>query len=303
MGIFEIDAGATILIAVDFSEVSRSALHTGMAIARSSDDVVRAVHVIDVLAGDTAFWDFFERTERIKQEVIEKATAELESFLADNLGSDHGVELDVRFGRPTDNIAEAAAEEGVELLVMGTTGQSKFESAVFGSTASHLVHEVSTPLLMVGREPLTQPPKTILAPVDFSECSGRALLRAAQLARSSGGEVVAFNSLRSEPVSNSPYFTALPTLDGEAVSKAIEDRFERLEALIESLGVNDVTTVADVQLTESVHRSILDEAKERGADLICLGSHGRKGLDRLLLGSTAESVLRKSPIPVLVVRR
>ncbi len=303
MAIFEIEGAATVLVGVDFSEVSRAALLTGAAIGRAGSDHVRVVHVVDVLAGDTAFWDFFDATEKLKIEVTEKAQAELEAFVESTLGADHGLELVVLFGRPTDNIAAAAAAEDVEVLVLGTTGQTSFESALFGSTASHLVHEVETPLLMVGHEPILGPPQTILAPVDFSECSRRSLARAAQLARASGGEVVAFNCFRSEPVSQSPYFGSLPRLDGENVSAAIRDRFERLEAMIEELGVDDVTKTADVELSESVTRSILDEAEEYGADLICLGSHGRTGLDRMVLGSTAEHVLRKSRIPVLVVRR
>jgi nucleotide-binding universal stress UspA family protein len=104
-------------------------------------------------------------------------------------------------------------------------------------------------------------------------------------------------------VSNSPYFSSLPSLDGESIKNAIHDRFDRLEQMIEELGVNDVTSIADVELTESAPRAILDEAAQREVDLICLGSHGREGLERLFLGSTAETVLRKSTIPVLVIRR
>lgn len=304
MGIFvETTSDSVILAAVDFSQESRAALMTAFSLARLSGARVRAVHVVDMLAGDTAFWEVFKRTEALKEEVLETARKELEAFVIEHLGDDHGVELEVRFGRPHDNLARATEADDVELLVMGTTGLGRVERAVFGSTATYLLRHTSVPLLMINAEPLPATPKRILVPVDFSECSRLALTRAASIARFSDGEVLAYNTMRSDPVSYSPYFPALPVLSAEEVKLGLQQHQTRLEELVAELGVGDVTKVADVEVTESVAGAILNKAEEHEADLICLGSHGRKGFDRLLLGSTAEAVIRRAELPVLVVRQ
>lgn len=304
MGIFvETTSDSVIVAAIDFSEPSRAALVTAFALGTLSGATVRAVHVVDVLAGDSAFWDFFEKTDKIKDEVIELARKELEAFVVESLGEDHGVELEVRFGRPTDNLAEAADAENVELLVMGTTGLGRVEAALFGSTASHLLREATTPILLLDEEPLQAAPRTILAPIDFSECSELALSHAARIARISNGEVIAYNTMRADPVRYSPYFPTLPSLSEEEIARAKEVRKKRIEELIEKLEIGDVTVASDVEEAESIPDAILEEAAEQGADLICLGSHGRKGMDRWVLGSSAEAVVKRAKIPVLVVRR
>lgn len=305
MGIFvETTTDSVIVAAVDFSEPSRAALLTAFTLARLSQTRVRAVHVIDVLAGDTAFWDFFEKTDRVKDEVLELAQVELEKFVSELLGDDHGVELQVLFGRPKHNLAKAADESNVELFIMGTTGLGNVESAIFGSTASHLLREATTPLLMLGETPLEETPKKILAPVDFSECSELALRRAARIARISDGEVIVFHAMKTDPVRPSPYsFPTLPSLSGDEISRAISQRQEQIGELVARLGVDDVAAAAPVEPVTSIVASILDKAEETGADLICIGSHGRKGLDRWILGSSAEAVVRRAQVPVLVVRR
>ena len=96
-----------------------------------------------------------------------------------------------------------------------------------------------------------------------------------------------------------------------AFSEAIS---EQMLADLEARGQQAVDTiatrardrgVADVDgevVRGTPHRAILDDAHEHGADLVVVGTHGRRGLDRLLLGSVAERVLRAADVPVLIVR-
>jgi len=95
--------------------------------------------------------------------------------------------------------------------------------------------------------------------------------------------------------------TALPSAAEEwyeSAKAAAEDRFEEAAELAAEHGISVDTTVE----VGRPSRVIVEYAEESGVDLIVMGSHGRKGVSRILLGSVAEAVVRNSPVPVTVVR-
>ena len=143
--------------------------------------------------------------------------------------------------------------------------------------------------------------RSILLPTDFSECARHAVPMAAQLARLVGARVLCLHVV--EPVVPAvgwtPIAEPLPVAD---VGERLEDsasrelpRFARCEEF-EGLDVEDLITRGEAAA------EIVRVASERRADLIVISSHGRTGLGRILFGSTAESVVRHAPCPVLVVK-
>jgi nucleotide-binding universal stress UspA family protein len=138
--------------------------------------------------------------------------------------------------------------------------------------------------------------KRILVPVDFSDCSLEAVEYAALMAQRHSASVTLLHVL--EPVSYGLDFTLLHA------SKREEMR-ERLTARL-----GDMTrALAEAKIQADSHvrggtpfESILDSAKTIPADLIVMGTHGRRGLSHALSGSVAEAVLRQSRCPVLTVR-
>ncbi|MDF3823495.1 universal stress protein, partial [Leptospira sp. 96542] len=72
------------------------------------------------------------------------------------------------------------------------------------------------------------------------------------------------------------------------------------QAALDAAGVHDVQT--QVARSHAIWRGIIEVAQTQGADLIVMGSHGRRGLEKLVLGSVAQRVLTHSPLPVLIVR-
>lgn len=135
--------------------------------------------------------------------------------------------------------------------------------------------------------------KRIVVATDFSEISLAAVERAFDLA-SAGGAKVDILFVREPPVGMSPLDLPLITELDEEVPP---DRFTRL--IPEGMQKRTTATVLD---GVAAHR-IAAFASEVGADLIVVGTHGRKGLSRLLLGSTAEALVREAPCDVLVARQ
>jgi nucleotide-binding universal stress UspA family protein len=140
--------------------------------------------------------------------------------------------------------------------------------------------------------------KRILVPVDGSETSNRAVVAGLQMARENGGRLRLIHALDE-----------LAYLTGYEYSadllQAARDQGGRV--LTEALGMAQSAGVpADSKLIETAGRRlgeiVAEEARNWEADLVVVGTHGRRGMSRLLLGSGAEQVLRLAPVPVLAVR-
>jgi nucleotide-binding universal stress UspA family protein len=143
--------------------------------------------------------------------------------------------------------------------------------------------------------------RRILCPVDFSEFSRAAFDRAVAVARIESAAVTVLYVYPSPTSTGAVPFG--PEGPGPYGLRQV-DRGEATAHLREFLGGTDTPDVpVDLHVAEAsaVHREILEQAARQGADLIVIGTHGRSGFDRLLLGSVAEKVLRSARVPVLTV--
>src|SRR5699024_469005 len=138
--------------------------------------------------------------------------------------------------------------------------------------------------------------KTILVPVDFSECSSYALKVAAQIAKKQNAEIVALHMIGlSESLTGS---NAKEEYEIMHYIKLVEKRFEEFL---------NKDYLKDIQITDTVYNyqnftAINDVAKEHNASLIVMGSHGTSGFNEMFVGSNTEKVVRTSDVPVLLVK-
>ncbi|NML48258.1 universal stress protein [Ramlibacter sp. G-1-2-2] len=140
--------------------------------------------------------------------------------------------------------------------------------------------------------------KRILVPVDGSETSTRALVAALQLAREGGGQVRVLHALDELAyLTGYEYSGDLLKIARDYANKVLTDAME----VAKSSGVPADSLLADTP-GRRLGDVVTDEAKSWDADLVVVGTHGRRGLSRALLGSGAEQVIRMSPVPVLSVR-
>jgi nucleotide-binding universal stress UspA family protein len=142
--------------------------------------------------------------------------------------------------------------------------------------------------------------KTIVVGTDFSVCAARALSFAVSLGASQGAKVHIVHVL-VEPVQAFDVAGALPYLDVSTQKEWEEATKKRLAAAVASAEKRGVAATSEF-LWGRPSDAIIDSAKKAKASLVVLGTHGRNALEKLLIGSTAERVVRLCPVPVLTVR-
>ena len=142
--------------------------------------------------------------------------------------------------------------------------------------------------------------KKILVPTDFSDLATAALRHAGELAAKEGAELIALYADTFEP----PMEFTSREIEGvvDAIDKSRQLAHEELERCI---GQNVPATVRTqaVVIEDLPVPAIIGYAKRNNIDLIVMGTHGRTGLSRLLMGSVAERVVAESPVPVKTIRR
>jgi len=136
----------------------------------------------------------------------------------------------------------------------------------------------------------------ILCPVDFSEVSGKSIRYAREFAVGMGASLHLLNVVEPRPMAVDMSLSYVPL--EEDLEKAAREDLEEIAGAERKHGVE---VSLDVRIG-SPSDSILEVAAEEGVSLIILGSHGKTGLSRLLMGSVAESVVRKAKCPVLIVK-
>lgn len=136
----------------------------------------------------------------------------------------------------------------------------------------------------------------ILCPIDFSEASRKAMRYAQEFATGMGAKLWLLNVVEPRPMAVDISLNYVPLEEDleKAASEDLDDLLKELErAGVEAEGSVRIGNPADV---------ILDQVKELGITMVIMGSHGKKGLSRLLMGSVAETVVRKVACPVLIVK-
>jgi universal stress protein E len=196
-------------------------------------------------------------------------------------------------GNPEQRLLETAAGFKADLVVLGATRRGPLARAVLGTTATHLLRTLRVPMLVV-RGPLPERPLRVLLTTDLSHHAAFAYSRGLVLARALGPAAPELRALFVQ----APYLgdASLP-IPAPIPSEADAAR-ELAEFLDAEVPHADIT--AYVRCGDPAYQ-IVDEARDWDADLVVLGTHGRRGAKRVFLGSVAETVLRNAPCAALVV--
>jgi len=200
-------------------------------------------------------------------------------------------------GRPGAEIVAHAERIGAQLIVMSTRGRPALSAAILGSVTADVLHESPVPVLTVQPEARIDRPERVLVMTDLGAASEPALAMAIGLAEARGATLHVLHAYRL-PAYVLPDGAPIFAPETEATVRARATA--RLDAL---LGGRDVS----VAIRRHVEAGAAEESaarlvREEGIDLVVVGTRGRAGLRRWVLGSVAERLVRTCEVPVMVVR-
>ena len=274
-----------VLVATDFSASGENAVATGVSIAASAGGTLSVVYAAEqppmfsqpllTRIGPADPDELWTREAR-------RSLSELLKGLRADVPAARGF---VRVGTPWREIVALSEELGADGVVLGSTGLSRIQRLLLGSTAEGVIRSASCPVLVVRKRPLGEV-RRVLLPVDMDEGS-RTSVR------------YALRKLGKDVEVDAVHVVTFPRMIDAQLADALPDDAEsarRLRAFLDDIGAKRVPS--RVILGEPAE-AIIEAARE--ADLVVIATRGRKGLARALLGSVAEKVARFSEGPVLVL--
>lgn len=283
----------TILVPYDGSDGAAAALHHAGEIAHWADATVRVLYVADTTRDSITVIEGRTVDVLIEQgeEIVAEATEILES-----LGVAHG--SDVVQGPPAKTIAEYATEYEQDLIVIPTHGRSGISRFLLGSVSERVVRHSSVPVITVRMQPdeqLTFPYERILVPIDGSDTARYAAKRVSELA----GALDATLHILSV-VDNTGLEPDIKRTVTEARTEHATTTVEAVADMATDHGVTDI--VHEIKQGRPVE-VIREYSTTHGIHLIGMGTTGRHGAERVLLGSVAERTVRSAPMPVMTIRK
>lgn len=274
-----------ILVPTDFSDNARQALDVAVNIAKKTDAEIVLLHVNEQIGAALPVSEYYYTYDRsIEEKYLNMVHENLEKLL-----EEVAAELDNKnvrtsvIGGPFSTIVEDVVKtEGIDLIVMGTKGASGLKEFFVGSNTEKIVRIVKCPVLAV-HDNATLEFNTVVVPTTL-ESDQKKL----------------FEGLREwETIFGGKFY--LLYINNPGAYRDDADIEAREKALLESTGLKNVEIFKTETFTLNEEQVIFDFAKERNADLIVMGTHQRRGLSHILLGSLTEDTINHAAIPVLAI--
>lgn len=291
-----------IIVATDLSDKSYAAMRAAATLAKARGTHLVCVNVIEELDEGNAWLLLVEDPSTLEKSLRAeraKTLAEQIDRELDGLFEPSEVDTIICVGNPADELLALADQLDTPMLVAGSITHGPIEALFLGSTANALLRRGERPVLIVPPNEDAKRFRKILVPVDESAASRACLKHAIAMARSIvGGQLVLMHSVSTPAGIGDATFPV--HIGNEALGRLVQSHRRWLESIAEELEITDI--VADYILEQGPPApEIIEVGRQEDVDLICMGSNGRKGLRRFLLGGTAERVLRNTPCPVLAI--
>jgi nucleotide-binding universal stress UspA family protein len=286
-----------IAIGIDFSESSLDAARWATRHFAPGAEVV-LIHCLEIVPTPSFLGDILPRGDEMEKSAREGAEHRLRE-VARSLGTERNW-IEVRSGRPPDQIAAVAMERGVDIIVVGEHGHHRGFWGVLGSTAEQLVRTSPVPVLVARYLP-AGPPRTILLPTGESELMSEAHRWGRFLAERFGARAIALYAASPALVGRMRAVSST-TKEHELEEQILRQGREWLEGLLEKEGFEPGEVRAQVVIG-SAGAEIVAAAERYGVDLIVMASRGAGRVGQALVGSVARFTLRGAECPVLVVNQ
>lgn len=277
-----------ILVAFDGSESGRNALKQAIRLAEAEQAFLGVLSVVPSYEGNIEFIGVKD-IDAVLGGPIEKLKTEAAGIAAAEGAS---IEMFVEQGKAYERIVEKAETGAYGLIVMGRRGIRRAARMLIGSVTSRVIGHSGKDVLVIPREASVEWRNIILA-VDGSECSRAAVDAAVYFARSHNGAITAVTGVDLAD----EFYAEVPQAVKQMVGRA-ESALDEVRTITEQGGVVTEVAVREGQAYETV----LGVAEEKNGDVIFMGSHGRTGLKKLIMGSVTEKVIGYTRCPVMVVK-
>ncbi len=277
-----------ILVAVDGSESGRNALHQAFKLANEEKCWITVTSVVPPYEGEIETLGIHDIRAALRKpcdDVLAEVNkiAKTEGMLVKTVCEE---------GEVYERIVDLAEGENCDVIVMGRRGLRRIERALIGSVTARVIGHTQRDVLVVPSNAVVGW-KTIVLATDGSRYSKAATERAIAFAKAYGGalKVISVVDVPTE------FYAEAPQAVDDLVKKAKAYTAEVKQAA-QNAGVPAETFIGEAEAYQAVNNL----AQEQKADMIILGSHGRTGIRRLLMGSVTEKVIGYASCPVLVVK-
>ncbi|MCA9620002.1 MAG: universal stress protein [Myxococcales bacterium] len=286
-----------IVVSTDFTEPSERAVDVTRRLATALSSNVSLVHVYDPipLGPAVSYPATIWAGDDIGKQLAHEATQLLKEVGEARLGGIEWSSQALAAQNPAHGICEHAEKDQADLVVVGTHGRTGLSHLLLGSVAERVLRHAPCSVLAV-RPSVTAAtfPRRIVVATDFSPASQGAIRDAKMLAEAFDAQlhlVHVYDASSREALIDEAY-ASLKSVESPITNALVKMRDEELG------GRGDVTILGEANAAVA----ITDFANDKEADLIVVGTHGRTGLSRLLIGSVAEKTVRLSSVAVWVAR-
>lgn len=288
----------TLLVPLDGSGFGERALPLAMTLSRRL-----GAELILMRAASAAVFPGVDATDA-EVRAVDEARAYLVNLKADLSGQGVSIDIAVPYGDPADEIRQEVDTRQVDLVVMSTHGRSGLGRWIYGSVGEKVLAASRVPILLVrptGHVPAVDrdpAQSSILVPLDGSSLAEAALPHAEYLAERLGGKLVLLRVVEpAAPAFAYPGTVTPPLLDIEP-DRAAQLYLAVLAQRLCAAGMPVQTVVRQGWAADVIAYGCTEDRPS----MIVMATHGRSGVARVLLGSVALEVVRRSPLPVLLVR-
>lgn len=283
------------VVAVDFTEPSLAAARWAVQNIGAGAEL-ELLHVIALPEPPAMLRGRFAPSEQLRRTAVEGARVRLQ-LLGEALDVP-GFRIEVRVGDPAREIADAASRFEADLVILGPHQARGRAWEMLGGTADDLVRLMPVPTLLAPAN-ASERTKHVLASVDGGRLTREVLQTAAAIARRAGAKLTI---LHVHDAAVYATLSAVHSGDQSAIrADALAETLFLLEGPMRAAGVDTETTSIVTEFGEA-RSEIIAAVHRLGADMLVMGTHGLgRARIRHALGSVASSILRRAPVPVLVV--
>lgn len=283
-----------LLLATDLSLFGEGAIRESIKLAKTCSSKLFVVSVVETNP----------EYETIAPGLVEKAEKETRQHLESvkSMATKEGVdcELIARQGEnPYEYIVEEAAKNKADMIITGRRGRTGLKRLMMGSETAKVIGHAPCNVLVVPRAASVDFKRIIVA-TDGSKFSNAAVSEAIGIAKRCGSSLFVVSVIPSE--SESPFDIVHTEMHRDIISEKESKMAECLVKDTKELAEKEGISTQGFIYSGKPYEAIINMAKEKHADLIVVGSHGRTGLAKLLMGSVTERVIGLSECAVLVVK-